>query len=90
VDSDFVLAYQLTPFWRFNLRRLKFNYRRVVRFLQIDPANDIFHAVNYEDAEKSETLEHMEIRGISASHVELLIDFLKRCYPKLKSLKVKE
>jgi len=60
VNSDFVFSYQMTSFWRFNLQRLKFNYRAATDFVQFNPANAIVRAVNHEDAYKSETLEHVE------------------------------
>jgi len=90
VNSNFMLGYQLTPFWRFNLRRLKFDFRGYLHLLQIGSANAIIRAINYEDANKSDTLEHVEIFDVSVFHVKSFIDSLKLCCPKLKSLKVKE
>jgi len=90
IDSDLVLGYEMTIFWRFNLRRLKFSFLNVLRAFRFNSAaNDVVRAGNYEDADKSEMLEHVEIRGSFAPHVNSFIGSLKLPCPKLKSLKIK-
>jgi len=94
VSSDFLLCYQMTPFWRFNLRRLKLNcngkvdesFYRSFRAIAID---SVLPAFKYEGAEKSATLQHLELNGIFFTHLKYFVDSLKFRCPNLTSLKVK-
>jgi len=94
VSSDFLLCYQMTPFWQFNLRRLKLNcsgkvdesFYRSLRAITIDSALPAF---KYEGAEKSATLQHLELNGLFFTHLKYFVDSLKFRCPKLISLKVK-